>query len=124
MYQSVFLTFLLLVIILQMRTQGNSPKLLMGDSTSVANLVMRVVTFKAVPRTERLFLLANSIMELIKKTALLKGSLRYAGGAQVRLRTSLIPLFPRDIKDEKRNEGKKEKHVKNVKRLAGQEGKC
>ena len=30
------------------------------------------------------------------------------GGAQVRLRPSLIPLFPRDIKDEKRNEGKRE----------------
>ena len=29
------------------------------------------------------------------------------GGAQARLRPSLIPLFPRDIKDEKRNEGKK-----------------
>ena len=46
------------------------------------------------------------------------------GGAQARLRPSLIPHFPRDIKDEKRNEGKREKHVKNVKRLAGQEGKC
>ena len=42
------------------------------------------------------------------------------GGAQVRLRPSLIPLFPRDIKDEKRNEGKREEHVKNVKRLAGE----
>ena len=29
------------------------------------------------------------------------------GGAQARLRPSLIPLFPRDKKDEKRNEGKK-----------------
>ena len=37
------------------------------------------------------------------------------GGAQARLCPSLIPLFPRDIKDEKRNEGKKEEHVKNVK---------
>ena len=55
MYQSVYLTFQLLVIILQMRTQGNSPKLLMGDSTSVTNLVMRVVTFKAVPGTERTY---------------------------------------------------------------------
>ena len=71
MYQSVFLTFQLLVIILQMRTQGNSPKLLMGDSTSVANLVMRVMTFKALPGTERLFMLASSKMGLIKKTALL-----------------------------------------------------
>jgi hypothetical protein len=42
-----------------------------GDSTSVGNQPMRVVTFKAVPRTERLFILANSIMGLIKKTALL-----------------------------------------------------
>ena len=31
-----------------------------------------------------------------------------------------LPLFPRDIKDEKRNEGKRNKHVKNVKRLAGE----
>ena len=31
-----------------------------------------------------------------------------------------LPLFPRDIKDEKRNEGKREEHVKNVKRLAGE----
>ena len=46
------------------------------------------------------------------------------GGAQARLRPSLIPHFPRDKKDEKRDEGKKEEHVKNVKRLAGQEGKC
>ena len=30
------------------------------------------------------------------------------GGAQARLRPSLIPLFTRDIKDEKRNEGKRE----------------
>ena len=45
------------------------------------------------------------------------------GGAQVRLRPSLIPTTLRDIKDEKRNEGKREEHVKNVKRLAGQEGK-
>ena len=37
------------------------------------------------------------------------------GGAQARLRPSLIPLFLRDIKEEKRNEGKKEEHVKNVK---------
>ena len=29
------------------------------------------------------------------------------GGAQARLRPSLIPHFPSDIKDEKRNEGKK-----------------
>ena len=55
MYQSVFLTFQLLVIILQMRTQGNSPKLLMGGCTSVTNLVMRVVTFKAVPGMARTY---------------------------------------------------------------------
>lgn len=59
MYQSVFLTFQLLVIILQMRTQGNSPKLLMGDSTSVANQSVRVMTFKAEPGTKRLFMLAK-----------------------------------------------------------------
>ena len=34
------------------------------------------------------------------------------GGAQARLRPSLIPLFPSDIKDEKRNEGKKESMLK------------
>ena len=34
------------------------------------------------------------------------------GGAQVRLRPSLIPLFPRDIKDAKRNEGKRDKLLK------------
>ena len=28
------------------------------------------------------------------------------GGAQARLRPTVIPHFPRDIKDEKRNEGK------------------
>ncbi len=42
------------------------------------------------------------------------------GGAQARLRPPLIPLFPREIKDEKRNEGKREEHVKNVKRFAGE----
>ena len=42
------------------------------------------------------------------------------GGAQARLRPSLIPLFTRDIKDEKRNEGKRGRTVKNVKRLVGQ----
>jgi hypothetical protein len=42
-----------------------------GDSTTAASQSMRVVTFKAVPGTERLFILANSIMELIKKIALL-----------------------------------------------------
>ena len=33
-------------------------------------------------------------------------------GAQVRLRPSLIPHFLRDIKDEKRNEGKRENVLK------------
>ena len=42
-----------------------------GDSTTAGSQSMRVVTFKAVPGTERLFILANSIMGLIKKTALL-----------------------------------------------------
>ena len=39
------------------------------------------------------------------------------GGAQARLRPSLIPLFPRDIKDEKRNEGKRDKLLKTWKGL-------
>ena len=34
------------------------------------------------------------------------------GGAQARLCPSLIPHFPRDIKDEKRNEGKKKNMLK------------
>ena len=34
------------------------------------------------------------------------------GGAQARVRPSLIPLFLRDIKEEKRNEGKKESMLK------------
>ena len=34
------------------------------------------------------------------------------GGAQARLRPSLIPHFHRDKKDEKRNEGKKESMLK------------
>ena len=44
------------------------------------------------------------------------------GGAQARLRPSLIPHFPKEIY--KMKNGMKEKrgeHVKNVKRLAGQE---
>ncbi len=36
-----------------------------GDSTTAANQSMRVVTFKAVPETERLFMLANYKMALI-----------------------------------------------------------
>ena len=42
------------------------------------------------------------------------------GGVQVRLRPTLIPLFPSNIKDEKRNEGKRGRTVKNVKRFAGE----
>ena len=34
------------------------------------------------------------------------------GGAQACLRPSLTPHFPREIKDEKRNEGKKEEPLK------------
>ena len=34
------------------------------------------------------------------------------GGAQARLCPSLIPHFPSDIKDEKRNEGKRDKLLK------------
>ena len=36
-----------------------------GDSTTDANQSMRVVTFKAVPGTARLFMLANYKMALI-----------------------------------------------------------
>ena len=42
-----------------------------GDSATVGEQSLRVVTFKAVPETERLFILANSLIGLIKKTALL-----------------------------------------------------
>ena len=42
-----------------------------GDSTTAGNQSQRVVTYKTVPLTERLFILANSIMGLIKKTVLL-----------------------------------------------------
>lgn len=56
---------------LQAQSPGGVTRTADGDSTMAANQSMRVVTFKAVPETERLFILANSIMELIKKTALL-----------------------------------------------------
>ena len=39
------------------------------------------------------------------------------GGAQACLRPSLIPLFSRDKKDEKRNEGKREEPLKTWKGL-------
>jgi hypothetical protein len=64
---NVFITTLLLVC----STHANAAMPADGDSTPAANQSMRVVTFKAVPETERLFILANSVMELIKKTALL-----------------------------------------------------
>ena len=56
---------------LQAQSPGGVVRTAEGDSTTAANQSMRVVTFKAVPGTERLFILANSIMGLIKKTALL-----------------------------------------------------
>lgn len=56
---------------LQAQSPGGVVRTAEGDSTTAASLSMRVVTFKAVPGTERLFILANSIMGLIKKTALL-----------------------------------------------------
>ena len=56
---------------LQAQSPGGIVRTAEGDSTTDANHPIRVMTFKAVPETERLFILANSIMELIKKTALL-----------------------------------------------------
>ena len=56
---------------LQAQSPGGVARTADGDSTTAGNQSMRVVTFKAVPGTERLFILANSIMGLIKKTALL-----------------------------------------------------
>ena len=56
---------------LQAQSPGGVVRTAEGDSTTAGNQSMRVVTFKAVPGTERLFILANSIMGLIKKTALL-----------------------------------------------------
>ena len=56
---------------LQAQSHGGVAMAAEGDSTTADNQSQRVVTFKAVPETERLFILANSIMELIKKTALL-----------------------------------------------------
>lgn len=56
---------------LQAQSPGGVARAAENDSTTDANHPIRVMTFKAVPETERLFILANSIMELIKKTALL-----------------------------------------------------
>ena len=56
---------------LQAQSPGGVVRPAEGDSTTAGNQSQRVVTFKAVPETERLFILANSIMGLIKKTALL-----------------------------------------------------
>lgn len=52
---------------LQAQSPGGVVRPAEGDSTTAGNQSMRVVTFKAVPETERLFILANSIMELIKQ---------------------------------------------------------
>ena len=64
---NTYITTLLLVC----STHASAAMPAEGDSTTAASQSMRVVTFKAVPETERLFILANSIMGLIKKTALL-----------------------------------------------------
>ena len=64
---NVFITTLLLMC----STHASAATPAEGDSTSVGNQSQRVVTYKTVPLTERLFILANSIMGLIKKTALL-----------------------------------------------------
>ena len=56
---------------LQAQSPGGVVRTAEGDSTTAGNLSQRVVTYKTVPLTERLFILANSIMGLIKKTALL-----------------------------------------------------
>lgn len=60
---------------LQAQSPGGVVRTDEGDSTTAANQAMRMMTFKALPGTERLFILANSIMGLIKKTALL--NIRY-----------------------------------------------
>ena len=62
---------MILTLLLVCSTYASAAMPADGDSTTAGNQSMRVVTFKAVPLTERLFILANSIMELIKKTALL-----------------------------------------------------
>lgn len=56
---------------LQAQSPGGVVRTAEGDSTTAGNQSQRVVTYKTVPLTERLFILANSIMGLIKKTALL-----------------------------------------------------
>ena len=64
---NTYITTLLLVC----STHASAAMHVAGDSTTAGNQSVRVMTFKVVPETERLFILANSIMELIKKTALL-----------------------------------------------------
>lgn len=63
----IFITTLLLMC----STHASAATPAEGDSTTAANQSMRVMTFKALPGTERLFMLASSKMGLIKKTALL-----------------------------------------------------
>lgn len=50
---------------LQAQSPGGVTRTAEGDSTTVGEQSLRVVTFKAVPRTERLFMLANYKMALI-----------------------------------------------------------
>lgn len=64
---NTYITTLLLVC----STHASAAMPVEGDSTTAGNQSVRVMTFKVVPETERLFILANSIMGLIKKTALL-----------------------------------------------------
>ena len=61
----------IITLLLVCSTHASAAMSAEGDSTTAGNQSMHVVTFKAVPGTERLFILANSIMGLIKKTALL-----------------------------------------------------
>ena len=127
-----------------------------GDSTTAGSQSMRVVTFKAVPGTERTYyyhrdhlgsttLITNKSGEVVQRVEYLpygevflerhggdnhsmphkfngRSALRDAfettwrkkelDKMQARLCPSLIPLFTRDIKDEKRNEGKRENVLK------------
>lgn len=59
---NVFITTLLLVC----STHASAAMPAEGDSATAGNQSQRVVTYKTVPLTERLFILANSITEYIK----------------------------------------------------------
>lgn len=164
----------IITLLLVCSTHASAATPAVGDSTTAGNQSMRVVTFKAVPGTERTYyyhrdhlgsttLITNESGEVVQRVEYLptgetfieqqdtswvnphkfngRSALRDAfflhcitkasklerettwrkkelDKMQARLRPPLIPHFTRDIKDEKRNEGKKGEHVKNVKRLA------